>query len=178
MRPVVVPTANKQCDPLALFLSDPIAHKKEGIGEDKTSPKVCPCYACFQATEKLVPAPDSAEGWALTVPLRVTITISFVVEEGNDALIEPVVPPMVALAEVKETEPKFASGRIRPPTEGASAIHSAELLCAPDTVCECVSVTTVVLPDLTVMLVVKIPVLGENVTSAETDSPGARLALA
>ena len=122
--------------------------------------------------------PDSADGWALTVPLRVTITISFVVEDGNDALIDPVVPPTVALADVKEAVPKFARGRIRPLTEGASAIHSAEVLCAPDTVCECVSVTIVVLPDLTVMLVVKIPVLRKNVTSAETASPGARLALA
>ena len=36
----------------------------------------------------------------------------------------------------------------------------------------------VVPPDFTVILVVKIPVLGVNVTSAETVSPGARLALA
>jgi len=108
----------------------------------------------------------------------VTITSSFAVDEGNDPLIAPEAPLIVALAEEKEIEPKFASGRIRPPTEGASAIHSAELLCAPDTVWDCVSVTTVALPDLTVMLVVKIPVLGENVTSAETDSPAARLALA
>lgn len=36
----------------------------------------------------------------------------------------------------------------------------------------------VVLPDFTVMVVVKIPVLGANVTSAIAVSPGARLALA
>ena len=84
-------------------------------------------------TEKLVPLPDSAEGCALTVPLRVTITISSAVEEGNEALIEPVVPPIVALADVKATVPKFASGRILP-ADGASAIHSADVACAPDTV--------------------------------------------
>ena len=138
-------------------------------------PKVWGCYACFQVTEKLLPPPDSADGWALTAPWRVTITISFVVEDGNDPLIEPVLPPMVALAEVKETVPNFAKGRTRPLTDGASAIHSAELACAPDTVCECVSDATVVLPDLTVIVVVNIPVLGAKVTSAETVSPGARL---
>ena len=37
---------------------------------------------------------------------------------------------------------------------------------------------TVVLPDFMVMVVVKTPVLGENVTSAVAVSPGARLALA
>ena len=36
----------------------------------------------------------------------------------------------------------------------------------------------VVLPDFTVMVVVKIPVLGAKVTSAVAVSPGARLALA
>lgn len=69
----------------------------------------------------------------MTVPPRVTITISSAVEEGNEALIEPVVPPMVALADVKVTVPKFASGRILP-ADGASAIHSADVACAPDTV--------------------------------------------
>lgn len=161
------------------MISQILSFKKgRGGGRRKFPRFFCLRYACFHVTEKLVPAPDNADGCALTVPWRVTITISFAVEEGNAALIEPVVPPMVALAEVKETVPKFASGRILPPAEGASAIHSAELACAPDTVCECVSVATVVPPDLTIMLVVKIPVFGENVTSAVTDSPGARLALA
>lgn len=92
------------------------------------------CYAWFQVTEKLSPAPDSGEGCALTVPWRPTMTISLAVEEGKEALIDPVVPPMVALAEVKVTVPKFASGRIFPPADGASAIHSADVACAPDTV--------------------------------------------
>lgn len=90
-------------------------------------------YACFQVTEKLVPLLDSAEGCAFTVPPRPTITISSAVEDGNEALIEPVVPPMVALADVKVTVPKFARGKILP-ADGASAIHSADVACAPDTV--------------------------------------------
>lgn len=71
-----------------------------------------------------------AEGWALTVPLLVSITISLF----ENALIEPVTEPPVAAAPVNLSVPKSASDASVHEEEqisGDSAIHSAEESAAP-----------------------------------------------
>ena len=68
-------------------------------------------------SEKFVP-PESEEGWALTVPFEVTMTISW-------GLKLPMDWPLTVLP-LKLTVPKSARGRTPLPLEGASAITSAE----------------------------------------------------
>ena len=89
-----------------------------------------------QLIVKLVPSGERAEGCASVAPGPATIVISCT--EDPSEVIEPFTPPIVAefvnetpvLSTPKCTVPKSASGRTELPEEGASVIHSAELLCA------------------------------------------------
>src|ERR1700691_1678753 len=94
-----------------------------------------------QVTEKLVPSLDSADGTAsLTLPL-VAMVISSMLE---NLPMGPVVVLSIAklvwatpvLSSPKSTVPKSERGRIPPRAvqQGASAIHSADDRCAPETV--------------------------------------------
>jgi hypothetical protein len=130
-------------------------------------------HLCSHVIVKLVPELCSVEGSAFTTKVFVTIVIWWTAEDVKEAEIEPVVPPIVAEAAVNAMTPKLARGSILPPTDGASAIHSAEDASAPDTVCEWVRVPTTVLPDFTVMVVVNTPVDGAKLVSAVTVSPAA-----
>jgi len=93
-------------------------------------------YLAAQVTEKLDPSLDSADGMASFMPLF-SIVISSIVE--NDEIGPCVelsfalfVPAILVLSLPKSTVPKSARGRISP-SEGASAIHSAEVRAAPET---------------------------------------------
>jgi hypothetical protein len=82
------------------------------------------------ATEKLSPV-TTGDGCAFVAPELVTIFISFAVE------LDGVSVPLAATAEheLKLTPgllPKFASGSTPLEDDGASAIHSAEDLAAPE----------------------------------------------
>jgi hypothetical protein len=73
-------------------------------------------------TLKALPRLLNPLGAAFVTPELVTIVSGSFVK----SLIEPALPPPTALALLKLTVPKFASGSTFP-LDGASAIHSAEL---------------------------------------------------
>ena len=98
-------------------------------------------------------------------PPLVTIVISCTFDPNEPML--PVVPLIVAVQELKLTVPKSASGRIPPLDDGASAIHSAEVRCAPDTFADLLNEAPV---DVSVMVTVNdLPL---NFASADIVSPG------
>jgi hypothetical protein len=82
-------------------------------------------------TVKLVPVESRDPVLAIVAPDDETMLIGTVSLDHAESLIGPVTLLMVAEAFVNVTEPKFASGRMPEPEDGASTIHSADDRCAP-----------------------------------------------
>ena len=83
----------------------------------------------------------SDDGSASTGP---ELLPTIVIATSEKALMDPVAPPIVAEAEVKEVDPKLdnvlSEHRKTLHSSGRSTTHSAELLAAPETVPEVVDV--------------------------------------
>lgn len=123
---------------------------------------VVPLPELYHVTEKL-PSLERVEGCASSVPDEETIVIDCT--EVPKEPTGPVKPFTVAESGPKNTVPKSAKGSMDPPDDGASAIHSAELLCAELTLWVLLK-----LCEFTVIVTVNDP--PEYLTSAVTVSPG------